>query len=471
VDLRSLARLVLHVSIVNAVAYYFRATLELRERQLFLLARENLSKNVYAKELEAARAQAEEGNEIKLRFLANMSHEFRTPMNGVLQTLELLGRSAGEHASALIAQARSSGQALVRTLESILQFTSWTEKDLAAHPAPTSLSESVREVMERHAAEATRRGLRMVLRLDLAGSEDVVMVDKQMLEEAFSRLLDNAVRFTASGGVRVNVELAAHAAQAYPAAEVRISIADTGIGIPAHLHETVFTPFYQVDSASTRAVGGTGLGLAIARRLTAAMHGTLSLESSVGAGTTVHLRLPTEIRKQRAPVVRSGRIDGPPRAQTERLAGTILLAEDNDFNAALIVELLSLMGLAVTRAAEGAEAHRLACERRFDLVLMDCQMPGVDGYEATRRIRASESACEGAARLPIVALTANALSGDRQKCLDAGMDDYLAKPYSADQLHAKLGRWLPEVIATGNNGSTAENANAGATSPANSLPG
>jgi two-component system, sensor histidine kinase len=445
-DWYSFARLALHIVVVNLVAFSLRETIERREREMFLLARDNLSKNIYAKELEAARAQAEEASEIKLRFLANMSHEFRTPMNGVLQTLDIVSRTASDDAQPLLQRARASGQALVSTLNSILEYTAWTQNVLTSDAIPVSVSESVRNVVQRHRDEASERGLGLVLRLDLASSEDTILLDRTKLEEALSRVLLNAVRFTNSGTVRVNVELRRRKLRPYPAAELEIMVADTGIGIPAELQEMVFNPFYQVDSASTRAVGGTGLGLAIARRLSEAMAGTIRLDSRLGVGTTIRLQFPTEIYKKGIRPLRSSRVIAtPPALQHQALSGAVLLVEDNEFNAALVCELLTIMGLTVTRACDGQEAHRFACEQRYDVVLMDCQMPNVDGYESTRRIRTSEQS-NGTARVPIIALTANALSGDRQKCLTAGMDDYLAKPYTASQLHAKLVTWLPRAL-------------------------
>ena len=449
-DWYSFSRLILYLVVVNLVALFLRATIERRERQLFLVARDNLSKNVYAKELEVARTQAEEGNEVKMRFLANMSHEFRTPMNGVLQTLELVSRTAAQEVRPLIQQAQESGQALVKTLDTILEYTAWTQAVIAPRRSRLSLSETVREVLNGYRHATHDRNLELVLRLDLASSEDIVLLDGRMFAEALSRLVDNAICFTPGGGrVRVDVELAAHQDLPYPAAELKVAITDTGIGIPAELQEAVFTPFYQVDSASTRAVGGTGLGLAIVRRLCAAMGATLALDSIVGTGTTVRLRIPTEICKPDRARSLGSEFEPPSSIRSRPLAGTVLLVEDNDFNAALVAELLTLMGLNVSRAADGEDAHRQACERSFDLVLMDCQMPKVDGYESTRRIRDSERA-SGNHRVPIIALTANALSGDRQKCLDAGMDDYLAKPYTAAQLHAKLATWLPERLVASN---------------------
>ena len=442
----SLGRLCLHVAIVNVCAFSLRETIERRERELFLLARENLSKNVYAQELEVARARAEEGNEVKLRFLANMSHEFRTPMHGMLQTLEIVSRAASREATTLIDKARASGQSLVSLLDGILEYTGLTERGLRPKPALLSLAASVRGAVGRHRGEAEARGLAVSLRLDLADAEDSVMLDPQMWGEVVSRLLENAIRFTDQGNVRVEVVLKRRETAVYPAADVELQIVDTGIGISAPLHELVFTPFYQVDGASTRKVGGSGLGLAIVRRLVDLMGGTIALDSTVGRGTTVRVRLPVEICRARSPRARADR-RGAAAAPLERatLHGTVLLAEDNELNAALVVELLGLMGLEVVHAADGDEAHAQAAGRRFDAILMDCQMPNVDGYEATRRLRDDEKRI-GRARVPIIALTANALAGDREKCLGAGMDDYLAKPYTAAQLHAALSAWLPQAL-------------------------
>ena len=443
-DWHPFIRLTFHLTLVNIAAFSLRETVERRERELFLLARENLSKNVYAQELEAARARAEEGNEVKLRFLANMSHEFRTPMHGVLQTLELAGRTASGELADLVERARRSGQALLSTLNSILEYTRWTQRGLSPASTRVSLSETAEDVVQRHRRGATDRRLDLVLRLDLARSEDLVLVDKVMFQEALDRVLDNAVRFTLAGQIKVGVELKHHATRAYPAALVEVSIADTGIGIPERLHERVYTAFFQADDASNRKVGGTGLGLAIVSRLIDVMGGSIELASTVGEGTTIRMRIPVEICKARPAAIGHRSSAWPPRQlpTDEPLTATVLLVEDNDFNARLTAELLTLMGLTVTRAADGEEAHLQASAMRFDLILMDCQMPNVDGYEATRRIRESERLAESFS-VPIVAVTANVWAGDREKCLAAGMDDYLAKPYTSDELRAKLIMWLP----------------------------
>jgi signal transduction histidine kinase/CheY-like chemotaxis protein len=440
-------RLIFHLTFVNLAAFSLRETVERHERSLFLLARENLSRNIYAKELEAARARAEEGNEIKLRFLANMSHEFRTPMNGVMQTLEIASRTASSELAELIVRARRSGHALLGTLNNILEYTRWSQPTLLPSASPVSLSAAIRQFVQRHEKAAADRGLAIALRLDLMSSEDTVRTDPLMIDEVVTRLLDNAIRFTPSGRVNVEVQLSRRG-PSHSAALLQISVADTGVGIAEGKLDAIYKPFLQLRDASDRDVGGTGLGLAIVARLIEVMKGTIDVTSEVGKGSTFRVSVPVEICKTyslpNVDSVSTGR--GNRRgAANQPLEGTVLLAEDNEFNAMLATELLTRMGLDVTLATDGAEAIRQAAGRRFDVILMDCQMPNIDGYEATRRIRMIES--RGSAVLvPIIAVTANALAGDREKCLAAGMNDYLAKPYTAAQLRSKLVSWLPEPI-------------------------
>jgi CheY-like chemotaxis protein len=267
-----------------------------------------------------------------------------------------------------------------------------------------------------------------------------------LVDEIVARLLDSAIRFTPAGRISVGVELMHRQGVPYPAATLEISVADTGIGIADERRGAIYKPFYQVDDGSDRQVGGTGLGLAIVRRLVELMDGEITLASEVGAGSTFRVSIPVEICKSFVPAnVASSpaRRGSRPAAANQPLEGSVLLAEDNEFNAMLAAELLTLMGLKVTLAADGAVAHRAAEAHRFDVILMDCQMPNLDGYEATRRIRQAELAASKPP-VPIIAVTANALAGDREKCLAAGMDDYLAKPYTVAQLRSKLIAWLPE---------------------------
>ena len=440
-DLYYFGRLALHLAIVNVASFSLRQSIERRERQLFLLARENLRRNIYAQELEAAKARAVEADAVKMRFLANMSHEFRTPMSGVVQTLEVVRRTASGDVARLVARAIDSSNAFLGTINSILDYTRWSQADVPLSLTSVGLSALARRAVARHATAISRRGLALHLRLDLTASEDYVRTDEVMLTEVLSHVLGNAVKFTRIGRIDFGVELRPRAGGDARAVSIEVIVTDTGIGIPVDLQPMLGTAFYQVDSASSRKEGGTGLGLAIVARLVSAMNGTWSLSSVEGSGTTVRLSIPVE-RTSSRPGSDSLRGLEFRRRRLEALSGSVLLVEDNELNAALAKDLLGLMGLDVTLALDGRQAVAATAARRFDIVLMDCQMPVMDGYAATRAIRSAEQD-RGSGRTPIVAVTANALAGDRERCLAAGMDDHLAKPYTAAQLRDVLGTWLP----------------------------
>jgi signal transduction histidine kinase/CheY-like chemotaxis protein len=438
-------RLTLHLLVVTIVSHSLRGTVERRERELFLLAKENLLRNIYATELEVAKARAEEADKVKMRFLANLSHEFRTPISGVVQTLEVIHRTASGETAKLISKAVESSNAFLNTINSILNYTRWSQEGLSPTPSPISLASAVRRVVARYRGALSRRGLELHLRLDLIDSEDYVHVDEVMLDEVLGNVLGNAVKFTRTGRVDFGIELKRLAGAANSALSIEVIVADTGIGIPAEAHPLLGTAFYQVDSGSNRMNEGTGLGLAIVARLVSALGGTWTVASAEGRGTTVRLSIPVEAACKplgaRDSSLRT--LDFRPR-ESRPLAGTVLLVEDNELNAALAKDLLSLMGLQATLATDGRQATAAFAAGSFDLVLMDCQMPVMDGYEATRTIRSLEK--ERGGRVPIVAVTANALAGDREKCLAAGMDDHLPKPYTAAQLREVLETWLPLAV-------------------------
>ncbi|MEO5678022.1 MAG: ATP-binding protein [Usitatibacter sp.] len=440
-------RLVLHLVIVNIASFSLRESVERRERQLFLLAKENLRRNVYARELEVAKARAEEADKVKMRFLANISHEFRTPMSGVVQTLEVVNRTAAGEVAKLVSRAIESSNAFLSTINSILNYTRWSQDGVAMLPSTIGVAAVVRRVVARHASAISRRRLTLHLRLDLTESEDFVKADEVMLTEVLSNILANAVKFTAGGRIDFGVELRTKSGATPPAVSIEVVVSDTGIGIPVAAQALVGTPFYQADNASNRQGGGTGLGLAIVSRLVPAMGGSWTLSSVEGAGTVVRLSIPAEIaaRPQRQSSGGLFRTQDVRHREAEQLAGKVLLVEDNELNAALARDLLGLLGLDVTLVTDGKQAVAAASAGNFDVILMDCQMPIMDGYAATRAIRGEEHA-RGSPRVAIVAVTANALAGDREICIEAGMDDHLAKPYTAAQLRVVLATWIAEQV-------------------------
>lgn len=437
--------LLIHLTIVNISCYALRRAVESRERELFLAGKENLRRNVYAADLERAKLAAEEADAAKARFLANMSHEVRTPMNGVLQILELVSAGADPGQRALIDKGRHAGEALLRILNNILDYTKLSHQAAEVSASPVRITNICRTVIDLHAPAATGRGIELRSRLDIPADAATVMVDEVKLFEIVNNLVSNALKFTHAGFVELQIQLHAPDPQALPEATLQIQVRDSGLGISEEQQAKVFLPFFQVDSTETRHVGGTGLGLSIVNELVLLMGGRIDLKSEPGVGSTFNVHLPVQIAAERGSEPRNVQADSRvipfPSSPLTLEGGRVLLVEDNELNVMLASQMLESLGLEVVVAQDGAEAVAAFKKLRFAAVLMDCQMPVMDGYIATHRIRELER--RGASgRLPIIALTANALAGDRQRCLDAGMDDYLPKPYSKAELKGLLARWL-----------------------------
>ena len=401
--------------------------------------------------LHDAKEAAEAGNRTKSIFLATMSHEIRTPMNGVLGMLELLSLTTLDaEQRTTLEVVRESGKSLQRIIDDILDFSKIEAAKLEVRPAVASIASTVKAVSNIFSGNASSKHVDLTCYIDPQISP-ALFVDPMRLRQILNNFVSNALKFTEKGRVEIKAELLG---RADGEERVRFSVTDTGIGISQDDQARLFQPFVQAAGEITPRFGGTGLGLTICKRLAEMMGGSIDMVSEVGAGTTMtlELSLPIANAKDLPEVDPVGPPDFLRTTKMRRRApdiasaaaeGTLaLLADDHPTNRSLIVRQINLLGYAAESAENGIVALEKWKSGRFGILITDCNMPEMNGYELTRRIREFE-ATNGDKRIPIIACTANALGGEAEICFTAGMDDYLAKPVELNELSKKLDHWLP----------------------------
>ena len=400
-------------------------------------AASELERRQYEKEIIKAKEEAEASNVSKSRFLANMSHEIRTPMSGIIGMINaVLSTELTDQQQEFLSLAKNASGVLLMVVNDILDYSKIDAERMKLEKSTFNINKLINEVVDLFNVSARQKGLSISANINGDIPPDLIG-DHMRIRQVLSNLIGNAVKFTDKGSVTISLRKLSSFDNKVT---LQFDIEDTGIGIPEENMDKLFKSFSQLDNSTTRQFGGTGLGLAISKKLIEMMEGSIWVTSRTGIGSTFSCTAVFEIAEGSsvsAALPKEG-IEVIPFRKSGKYQ--VLLAEDDEINRKVGIHYLQKMGCRVIAAANGKEAVQLFEDNEIDLILMDVQMPVMDGFAATKKIRHLESLKNK--NVPIIAMTAYALKGDREKCLQAGMDDYVSKPIDPDELYEKLNKWL-----------------------------
>jgi len=385
--------------------------------------------------------RAEDASRAKSQFLANMSHEIRTPMNGVIGMINSLLNdplNTKQHDKAILV--KNSAESLLSIINDILDFSKIEAGKLSLELRDFEFSELLDSITQIQKIEAEEKGLKFICSIDPVEST-WFKADPNRIRQIFTNLISNAIKFTDKGEVRVSVIFKVIDSKK---SCMKVTVSDTGIGIDSDQKQVLFEQFSQMDSSNTRSFGGTGLGLSISKQLVELMGGTISIDGQLGEGTQVQFTLDLDHAEKQDVLLNKG--ESISLVHLRDGITKVLIVEDNKVNQQVAKDILEHIGVEVTLVNNGEEALTVLKSELFDLILMDCQMPVLDGYEATRLIRLDPTMLNSS--IPIIAMTASAMLGDKEKCINVGMNDYIAKPVSPQNIHQVLLKWLPHKVVS-----------------------
>ena len=431
--------LMTHASKIGSVIEIILLSFALADRIKVIEKEKKLIERRAQRELEKTNQKLSENNRLKDEFLATISHEFRTPLNGILGSLELAQQEPKSSLTPHIATAKGSTDEMLSLVDQVLSYTELQSGHFIIKAEPINLPETLIELTQSVSQKCLEKGIDFAIENNPRNPQTII-ADKKRLQQALAPIFDNAIKFTDKGHLNLTVQIKFVDNQYL----LLLKVEDTGIGIAESKREDILEAFTQADGSDSRQFGGLGIGLSLVKALCNQLGGTITISSEVNYGTLVEISLPIDIPHQAfsaAPKTKATTKVGSIKEQAR-----ILIVEDNHINQVVLKTMLQRLNINTETADHGLKALSILEQSRIDnnpidLILMDCQMPIMDGFDATRNIRSSS---QGYANIPIIAVTANALSSDKERCLQCGMNDYLSKPFQLDDIRSKLQIWLPQ---------------------------